>query len=91
LRNAPDDQGANQTVGLYLCLARQDWAAGLPFLTRGADPRLIDAAKLDLSNPTDPKAQHRLGELWFPSPPTPATTAPSGPTWDGPADGLSVS
>ena len=65
LRNAPDDQGANQTVGLYLCLARQDWAAGLPYLTRGADPRLIDAAKLDLSNPTDPKAQHRLGELWF--------------------------
>jgi hypothetical protein len=65
LRNAPDDQGANQTVGLYLCLARQDWAAGLPHLTRGTDVRLIDAAKLDLSTPTDPKAQHRLGETWF--------------------------
>jgi WD40 repeat protein len=65
LRNAPDDQGANQTVGLYLCLARQDWAAGLPNLVKGSDPRLIDAARLDLSNPTDPKAQHRLGELWF--------------------------
>ena len=65
LRNAPDDQGANQTVGLYLCLARQDWAAGLPYLTRGTDVRLLDAAKLDLSGPTDPKAQHRLGETWF--------------------------
>jgi hypothetical protein len=65
LRNAPDDPGANQTVGLYLCLARQDWAAGLPHLVKGSDPRLIDAARLDLSNPTDPKARNRLGELWF--------------------------
>lgn len=65
LRNAPEDQGANQTVGLYLCLARQDWAAGLPRLSRGADIRLIEAARLDLSGPTDPKVQHRLGEVWF--------------------------
>ena len=65
LRNAPDDPAANQTVGLYLCLARQHWSAGLPHLAKAADVRLMDAAKLDLNNPTDPKVQHKLGELWF--------------------------
>ena len=27
--------------------------------------RLMDAARFDLSSPTDPKAQHKLGEIWF--------------------------
>jgi hypothetical protein len=65
LKNAPDDQGSNHTLGMFFCIARQDWASGLPHLAKGTDPRFIDAAKLDLSSPTDPKAQHRLGELWY--------------------------
>ena len=65
LKNAPEEQKSNQTVGLYLCLARQDWATGLPRLARGIDPRLVDAARSDIASPTDPKAQHRLGETWF--------------------------
>jgi WD domain, G-beta repeat len=65
LKNAPDDQKGNQTVGLYLCQARQDWANGLPYLAKGAEPRLVEAAKLDLSAPNDPKVQHRLGEMWY--------------------------
>jgi hypothetical protein len=65
LKNATDHPPSNQTVGLYLCLARQDWAAGLPHLAKGTDPRLVDAARADLAGPADPKAQHRLGELWY--------------------------
>jgi hypothetical protein len=65
LKNAPDDQASNHMVGIYLCFAHQDWAAGLPYVAKGTDPRLIDAAKTDLSSPTDPKAQHSLGEVWF--------------------------
>src|SRR5262249_27364804 len=65
LKNAPEDQKANQTLGLFLCQARQDWNNGLPHLAKGADQRLIEAAKLDLSNPTEPKTQHRLGEMWY--------------------------
>jgi WD40 repeat protein len=65
LKNASDHPESNQTVGLYLCLGRQDWVAGLPHVAKGTDPRLIDAAKADLATPTDPKAQHRLGELWY--------------------------
>ena len=34
-------------------------------LAKGADPRFTEAARLDLSNPTDPKTQHRLGEMWY--------------------------
>jgi hypothetical protein len=65
LKNAPDDQGSNHTLGMFLCLARQDWSTGLPHLARGTDPRFIDAAKLDLSAPVDPKGQHRVGETWY--------------------------
>jgi hypothetical protein len=65
LKDAPDEQGANQTVGLFYCLARQDWATGLPYLVKGSDVRLVETARSDLNGPTDSKAQHHLGELWF--------------------------
>jgi hypothetical protein len=65
LKDAPDDQGANQTAGLFYCLARQDWGTGLPYLVKGSDVRLVETARADLNGPTDPKAQHHLGELWF--------------------------
>lgn len=65
LKNAPDDQGSNHLLGVYLCFAHQDWANGLPAMAKGSDPRLIEAAKADLAGPTDPKAQHSVGEIWF--------------------------
>jgi WD40 repeat protein len=65
LKNAPDEPGSNHVLGAFLCFARQDWKAGLPHLAKGNDPRFIESAKSDLSSPTDPKAQHRLGEMWF--------------------------
>jgi hypothetical protein len=65
LKNAPGDQGANHTIGVFLCLTRQDWANGLAFLPKGTDPKLVEAAKADLAIPTDPKTQHRVGDLWY--------------------------
>lgn len=65
LKNAPEEQKASQTLGTFLCLTRQEWAAGLPHLAKGTDPRMIEAAKADLATPTDPKLQHRVGDLWF--------------------------
>lgn len=65
LKNAADEPKANQALGTFLCFTRQDWAAGLPHLYKGADSRLADIAKTDVSAPTDPKAQHRLAEQWF--------------------------
>ncbi|HKB04552.1 MAG TPA: hypothetical protein VKD90_20180 [Gemmataceae bacterium] len=65
LRLTPENQAANHTLGAYLCLARQDWARGLPHLVKGTDPRLIDAARADLAAPTDAKARHKVGETWY--------------------------
>ncbi len=65
LKNAPDDPTSNQVVGAYLCFSQQDWIRGLPMLAKGTDARLIEAAKTDLTAPTDPKARHSLGELWL--------------------------
>ena len=65
LKNAPNDQGSSHTIGVFLCLTRQDWANGLSYLVRGTDPRLVEAAKADVALPNDPKTQHRVGELWY--------------------------
>jgi hypothetical protein len=65
LKNAPDDQASNHTLGVFLCLTRQDWANGLGPLSKGTDPKLIEAARADLALPSDPKVQHRVGEFWY--------------------------
>jgi hypothetical protein len=65
LKNAPDDQSSNHTLGVFLCLTRQDWANGLAPLSKGTDPKLIEAARADLALPSDPKVQHRVGEFWY--------------------------
>src|SRR5262249_41502260 len=44
LKNAPDDQASNHTLGVFLCLTRQDWANGPGPLSKGIDPKLIEAA-----------------------------------------------
>jgi hypothetical protein len=64
LKAAPEDPAANQAVGAYLCFARDDWAAGLPMLARGANPDLKRAAAADLSSPADSDALRKLGDQW---------------------------
>ncbi|HKB00819.1 MAG TPA: hypothetical protein VKD90_01310, partial [Gemmataceae bacterium] len=65
LKTAPNDQGANNTIGVFLALTRQDWDNGLSHLAKGADPGLVTAAKADLNTPTDPRGRFDVGEQWF--------------------------
>src|SRR5262245_51419980 len=65
LKNSPDDQSSNPTIGGCRCLTRQEWANGLAYLAKGSDPKLVEAAKADLAIPNEPRVQHRVGELWY--------------------------
>jgi hypothetical protein len=64
LRHDPRDPDANLAVGRYYCLAKWDWAKGLPMLARGADGQLKEIAKQELAGPVEPARQFGLGEAW---------------------------
>lgn len=63
LQAIPDDVGANETLGKYLCFTRQDWDKGLPLLEKGADPELKSIARRELQGAGDGSAQE-LAEAW---------------------------
>lgn len=65
LKSASTEPNANLVLGRYLCFARQDWTNGLPYLARGSDASLREAANAELAPQTDPKAQYQMGEAWF--------------------------
>jgi hypothetical protein len=52
-------------MGAFLCLAKGDWAKGLPFLALGTDAQLKDYAEKDVANPPDPQKQAELGDAWW--------------------------
>ena len=60
----PDDGGANEVLGRYLCFAVGDWESGLPFLAKAADAELASLAKDDLQALVGPVEQARVGERW---------------------------
>ncbi|MCI0361282.1 MAG: DUF1559 domain-containing protein [Planctomycetaceae bacterium] len=45
----PADAAANEAVGRYLCLVKNRWEAGLPFLNKSADIRLRGIGSIELS------------------------------------------
>ena len=49
LQKNPDDAAANEAVGVYLCLVKSRWDAGLPYLARAEDIRLRGIASLELA------------------------------------------
>ncbi|HEX7900831.1 MAG TPA: hypothetical protein VF950_23945 [Planctomycetota bacterium] len=61
LAGAPDDAKANLTVGRWLAFEKGRPKEGLPYLAKGSDKRLSEAAKLDLEG-FDPL---RVGEAWM--------------------------
>lgn len=65
LEKSPDDPAANEKVGQYLCLGRDDWSAGLSYLAKGSDTKLKVAASADLDYPTDTVKQAELADAWF--------------------------
>ena len=65
LRQHPDDARAAAGLGWSHCLARNDWASGLPYLARG--PGALKAAALaDLARrPSDPEGDKAAGDAWM--------------------------
>ncbi len=50
LTKAPNEPGANLTLGLYYCFIRGDQQKGLPMLAKGTDQKLAAAAKVREQN-----------------------------------------
>lgn len=56
LTAAPDDAGAAEIVGRYLCFVRRDWKKGLVSLALGRDESLRSLAAAEVALMADPKA-----------------------------------
>lgn len=64
LASNPENPGANQTVGEFLCFVKGNWDAGLPHLARGSDETLKALAAGELAKPKDADGQVALGDQW---------------------------
>lgn len=65
LQTNEDDPPANETVGRFYCLVKQDWKTGLPYLAKAEHAVLRAAARNDLASPTSPSAQLRIADDWW--------------------------
>ncbi len=71
LTESPQDPGANQTAGAYLCLVRQQWKTGLKHLAAGPDSPITAIAKTELAVTlsSDPKlvadASIGIADRWY--------------------------
>ncbi len=65
LASNADDPAANTTVGQYTCIAKGEWAAGLPLLAKGTEGRLRELARADLSGPTVAGEQLSIADGWW--------------------------
>ena len=61
----PEDPGANEILGKFLCLVADQWEQGLPFLSRSGDPRLVDLAKAELLSRETLDRQSELARSWW--------------------------
>lgn len=61
----PDDESANETVGLHECFAEQNWASGLERLQKSANPALAQAARDELAASPEPRARVALADAWW--------------------------
>jgi hypothetical protein len=65
LESDGDNRLANEVIGRYLCLARQDWDKGLPYLAKGPESELQAAAKLDLTATEEEVFRSRAADSWW--------------------------
>lgn len=65
LQTNGDDPAANEAVGRFYCLVKQDWKTGLPYLSKAEHAVLRAAARNDLTAPTSPAAQLRVADDWW--------------------------
>ena len=60
-----NNTGAYLTVGRFLCLAKGDWAKGLPMLASSSDKAIKQMAEKEMQNPTTPAGQVELADGWW--------------------------
>lgn len=65
LKPSPDDATANDRLGRYLCLARQDWEMGLAHLAAGNDAKWKAVAAADRGTSADAAKQVETADAWF--------------------------
>jgi serine/threonine protein kinase len=65
LKSSADDEGANQTVGRYMCFVANDWPQGLPLLAKGNDGTLKELALASVPTPETPESLVELGDAWW--------------------------
>ncbi len=61
----PEDRPSQALVGRYRCLAKGDWAGGLPLLAHGDDAALAAVAARDLVGPVVADSQAELAGKWW--------------------------
>jgi len=61
----PEDPKANEVVGRFLCIRKDDWKGGLPHCAKSEDPALSGAATEDLKNPSEAIQRLAVGDLWW--------------------------
>jgi hypothetical protein len=62
----PADPEANQTVGRYYCLVKNDWARGLPLVAKGADEELKNVVATEIAHAvSSPAEMVNLGDRWY--------------------------
>jgi hypothetical protein len=65
LKDDPENGAANQVVGRWLCLLKEDWTHGLSKLAKSDNATLADLAKKELKKPSKPKEQLSLADGWW--------------------------
>lgn len=65
LKANPYDSAAWFARGRYLCFARSRWRAGLQAFSRTSIDQLVQLARRDLANSTDPQDQLQLADDWW--------------------------
>ena len=65
LKTSPDDAEANLTLGKFYAFGKGDFERGLPYLAKGSDEAIAEAAKNELAKPDKPEAQLALADSWW--------------------------
>jgi serine/threonine protein kinase/WD40 repeat protein len=65
LKESPQDAEASLAAGKFLCLRKDDWEQGLPWLAAGGDGALAAPARKDVAKPKEPAAQAELADAWW--------------------------
>lgn len=65
LRDSPDSPDANQVVGWYLCLIKDQWGEGLSMLAKSNVNELREIAQLEMQSNDTPQSHVRLGDSWW--------------------------